>query len=142
MKNAVFWDVALCRSCANRFLRNVGSYKIYTAPHPRKQHSSDMESLAKLRIKQINFIEQYSYNRGRISHRPYACYMFQPLHPSRFSHLHNIKLMRIYIMEALIMSFSLSSSQFALRFKYFHSNLFLNILKPTSRNRGVNLFYT
>jgi hypothetical protein len=61
MKNAIFWDVAPCRSCVNRcfggtsmrftlvprsrifypedggdtFLRNVGSNKIYTAPHPR-----------------------------------------------------------------------------------------------------------
>jgi hypothetical protein len=83
MKNAVFWDVAPCRSCVNRrfggtyslhlqgrkiageepdadacspwflarrffypedggdtFLRNVGSHKIYTAPHPRGRHSS------------------------------------------------------------------------------------------------------
>jgi hypothetical protein len=82
MKNAVFWDVAPCRSCVNRrfggtyrlhlhgrkirergtilqppahagssladfstlkidtFLRNVGSHKIYTAPHPRRRHSS------------------------------------------------------------------------------------------------------
>jgi hypothetical protein len=81
MKNAVFWDVAPCRSCVNRrlgetyrlhmqgrkirkratnvsrwlqsacgffypedggytFLRNVGSHKIYTAPNPRKRHSS------------------------------------------------------------------------------------------------------
>jgi hypothetical protein len=65
MKNAIFCDVAPCRSCVNRrfggtyhllhgrkirepgtsmsrwlFLRNVGSYKIYTAPHPRKRHSS------------------------------------------------------------------------------------------------------
>jgi hypothetical protein len=23
------------------FLRNVGSYKIYTAPHPKRQHSSE-----------------------------------------------------------------------------------------------------
>jgi hypothetical protein len=75
MKNAVFWDVALCRSCLNRrfggtyrlqpqsaatcsrwllargffypedggdtFLQNVGSHKIYTAPHPRRRHSSN-----------------------------------------------------------------------------------------------------
>jgi hypothetical protein len=44
-KNAVFCDVALCRSCVNRpgyhedggdtFLRNGGSHKIYTALHPR-----------------------------------------------------------------------------------------------------------
>jgi hypothetical protein len=73
MKNAVFWDVAPCRSCVSRsfggtyslhlksshlltlvprsrifyhddrsdtFLRNVGSRKIYTAPHPRRRHSS------------------------------------------------------------------------------------------------------
>jgi hypothetical protein len=68
MKNAVFWDVAPCRSCVNRrfggtsaatcsgwflargffypedggdiFLRNVGSHKIYTAPHPRRRYSS------------------------------------------------------------------------------------------------------
>jgi hypothetical protein len=65
MKNAVFWDAALCRSCVtdvseelqtaaacsrwyltcrffypedggDTFLRNVGSHKIYTTPHPRK----------------------------------------------------------------------------------------------------------
>jgi hypothetical protein len=68
MKNAVFWDVAPCRSCVNRliglqsaatcsrwfltrgflysenggdtFLRNVGLHNIYTAPHPRRRHSS------------------------------------------------------------------------------------------------------
>jgi hypothetical protein len=69
MKNAVFWDVAPCRSYVNRrfggtyrlhlhgrkivnrkffypedggdtFLRNVVSHKIYTAPHPRRRHSS------------------------------------------------------------------------------------------------------
>jgi hypothetical protein len=94
MKNAIFWDVALCRSCVNQhfggmyclqlqgrkiceqgasvsrglqtespventqlykniargcfypedggdmFLRNVGLRKIYTAPHPRRWHSS------------------------------------------------------------------------------------------------------
>jgi hypothetical protein len=64
MKNVVFWDVALCRSCVNRrfggtcsrwfpargivypedggdtSLRNVGSHKSYTAPHPRRRHSS------------------------------------------------------------------------------------------------------
>jgi hypothetical protein len=34
MKNAVFWDVAPCRSCVNR--RFVGSHKIYTAPHPTR----------------------------------------------------------------------------------------------------------
>jgi hypothetical protein len=85
MKNAVFWDVALCRCCVNRyfggtyrlrlrgrkicergtnvtcsrwflapgfiypedggdtFLRNVGSHKIYTAPHPRRRHSSNFK---------------------------------------------------------------------------------------------------
>jgi hypothetical protein len=47
MNNA---HVALCRSCVNRrfggtygsdtFLRNVVSHKIYTAPHPRRRHSS------------------------------------------------------------------------------------------------------
>jgi hypothetical protein len=40
MKNAVFWDVAL-------FLQNVGSQKIYTAPHPRRWHSSEAKLLAK-----------------------------------------------------------------------------------------------
>jgi hypothetical protein len=70
MKNIVFWDVALCRSCVNRrfggmyrsaatcsrwflafgffypedgldiFFLNVGSHKIYTAPHPSRRHSS------------------------------------------------------------------------------------------------------
>jgi hypothetical protein len=53
-KNAVFWDVAAA-TCSSLFLargffypeaggdtlfRNVGSHKIYTATHPRKQHSS------------------------------------------------------------------------------------------------------
>jgi hypothetical protein len=69
MKNIVFWVVILCTSCVNRrfgeiyrlhlqgrkflvpeffypedgretLLRNVGSHKIYTAPHPRSRHSS------------------------------------------------------------------------------------------------------
>jgi hypothetical protein len=59
MKNAVFWDVAPCRACVNRsfgvtyrlhlqdgdtFLRNVSSHKIYTAPHPRRRHSSRLDS--------------------------------------------------------------------------------------------------
>jgi hypothetical protein len=35
MKNAVFREDA-----GNMFLRNVSSHKIYTAPHPRRQHSS------------------------------------------------------------------------------------------------------
>jgi hypothetical protein len=52
-KNAVFWDVAPYRSCVNRrfggtypedggdtFLRDIGSHKIYTAPHPRRRHSA------------------------------------------------------------------------------------------------------
>jgi hypothetical protein len=60
---------------------------------------------------------------------------------SSFSHLHNIKLMRIHIMEPLIMSFSLSSGHFALRSKYSHSTSFLNVLKPTSQERGLNIFY-
>jgi hypothetical protein len=108
MKNAVFWDVAPCRSCVNRrfggtygihlhgkkirergttvsrwlqtepqventqpaatcshwflaraffypedvadnFLRNVGSRKIYTASHPRRQHSSLQNKIYKIR---------------------------------------------------------------------------------------------
>jgi hypothetical protein len=59
MKNALFWDVAPCISCAatcsrcflargifyleyggDKYLRNVGSHKIYTAPHPRRRYSS------------------------------------------------------------------------------------------------------
>jgi hypothetical protein len=60
VKNFFFWDVAPCRSYVNRrfgeiyrlhlqgrkirdggdtFLRNVGSRKIYMAPHPRRRHS-------------------------------------------------------------------------------------------------------
>jgi hypothetical protein len=52
MKNVVFWDVALYRTSwftargyfypedgGDTFLRNVGWWKIYTAPHPRKRHS-------------------------------------------------------------------------------------------------------
>jgi hypothetical protein len=66
MKNVVFWDVAPCISYVNRrfggtyrlrlkgkknlrarnqreqvaeFHRNVGSHKVYTAPHPRRRHS-------------------------------------------------------------------------------------------------------
>jgi hypothetical protein len=98
MKNDVFRDVVLCRSCVNRrfggtyrpytgyspprlparlafstdptplvsidfpcgpftlpiqdgedtFLRNVGSHKIYTAPHPRRRQSSVIEKFRKL----------------------------------------------------------------------------------------------
>jgi hypothetical protein len=63
VKNAVFWDVAPCNlvwsdvseECViwksahrvfyledggNTFLRNVGSYKMYKAPHPRRRHGS------------------------------------------------------------------------------------------------------
>jgi hypothetical protein len=69
MKNAFSWDVTPCGSCENRhfgikycphyqwlvtvnvysfrpddgsdtFLRNVGSNKIHTAPHPRRRHCS------------------------------------------------------------------------------------------------------
>jgi hypothetical protein len=59
MRNAVFWDVAPCglqsaATCSRWFLargffypedgshtffRNVGSRKIYTAPHPKRRHS-------------------------------------------------------------------------------------------------------
>jgi hypothetical protein len=62
MMNAVFWDVARCISCVlqsaatwsrwfpargffypedggDTLLRNVGSHKIYTVPHPRRRHS-------------------------------------------------------------------------------------------------------
>jgi hypothetical protein len=49
MKNVVFWDVAPCISCVNRrleggdtFLRNVCSHRIYTAPRPRRRHSSSL----------------------------------------------------------------------------------------------------
>jgi hypothetical protein len=54
MKNAIFWDVALCISCVDwrfkffypeyggdTFLQNVGSHKIYMVPHPRRRHSSN-----------------------------------------------------------------------------------------------------
>jgi hypothetical protein len=63
MKNAVVWDVAPRRSCGcshllwffargffcpedggDTFLRNVGSHKIYTAPHPRRRHCSKQMS--------------------------------------------------------------------------------------------------
>jgi hypothetical protein len=57
MKNDVFWDVALQSAAicsrwfvtreffypeygSKMFLRNAGSYKIYTVPHPRRRHSS------------------------------------------------------------------------------------------------------
>jgi hypothetical protein len=58
MKNAVFWDVAPCRSGSSLadfstlkfggdiFLRSVGSHKIYTATYPRRQHSSNVEYFA------------------------------------------------------------------------------------------------
>jgi hypothetical protein len=31
----------------NTFLRNVGSYKVYTGPYPKRQHSSDIVWLKK-----------------------------------------------------------------------------------------------
>jgi hypothetical protein len=37
MKNAVFWDVASCRFCVKR---RFGGTSVYTAPHPRRWHSS------------------------------------------------------------------------------------------------------
>jgi hypothetical protein len=58
MRIAVIWDVTPCGSCENdvskesvasmirvekicdMFLRNLGSYKSYTASHPRRRHSS------------------------------------------------------------------------------------------------------
>jgi hypothetical protein len=73
IKNAVFWDVAQCRTCVNRlfrptsaatysrwflargffyhevggdtFLRNVVSHKMYTAPRPRRVYSSGRENV-------------------------------------------------------------------------------------------------
>jgi hypothetical protein len=54
MKNAVFLDVAPCRSCVNRrfggtyrlHLRssetNVSSHNIYPVPHPRRRNSSNV----------------------------------------------------------------------------------------------------
>jgi hypothetical protein len=71
MKNAVFLDVTLCRSCVNlRFgrtyrlhlqgrkirdpvLRNVGSHKIYTVPHPRRRHSSAILMMLSNRFRTI-----------------------------------------------------------------------------------------
>jgi hypothetical protein len=67
VKNAVLWDVAPCRDCVNRRFvesycrhlqgrkihargtsvsrwqqpRDVGSYNLYTEPHPRRRHSSN-----------------------------------------------------------------------------------------------------
>jgi hypothetical protein len=54
LKNAVFWDVGthlsrwfLARGFfypedgGDMFLRNVSSHNIYTAPHPRRRHSSN-----------------------------------------------------------------------------------------------------
>jgi hypothetical protein len=54
MKNAVFWDVAAAncwrwflargffypKDGGDTFLRNISSHKIYTAPYPRRRHSS------------------------------------------------------------------------------------------------------
>jgi hypothetical protein len=62
LKNVVFWDVSPCKSCVqsattcsrwflaqgffypedggNTFLRSVELHNIYTAPHPRRWHSS------------------------------------------------------------------------------------------------------
>jgi hypothetical protein len=43
MKNVVFWDVALCRFCVNRrFGGSVGQRKIYTEPHSRRWHISQL----------------------------------------------------------------------------------------------------
>jgi hypothetical protein len=81
IKNAVVWNVALCRSCVNRrfglqsaatcsswflalgffypedgyytFPRNAGSYKIYTAQHPRRRLSSLFSSFIVLFIKRF-----------------------------------------------------------------------------------------
>jgi hypothetical protein len=45
MQSAVSWDVTPLSSCKNQrfrgdaFLRNVDSYKSYTASHPRRRHS-------------------------------------------------------------------------------------------------------
>jgi hypothetical protein len=52
MKNAVFWVLAQCRSCVN--LRNVGSHEIYTAPHPRRRHSSYRHKLARNKNSTVN----------------------------------------------------------------------------------------
>jgi hypothetical protein len=73
MKNAVFWDVALCRSSVNRrfggryrlrlqgtFLRNVGLHKNYTAPHPKRWHSSPYKTFIKSKEK-----EKVSKMKGR-----------------------------------------------------------------------------
>jgi hypothetical protein len=41
MKNAVFWDVAdsfYLEGGGDTSLRNVGSNKTHTAPHPRRRH--------------------------------------------------------------------------------------------------------
>jgi hypothetical protein len=43
MNNAVFWDVALCRSCVNRRYGVIQT--MYTAPHLRKRHFSQLKYL-------------------------------------------------------------------------------------------------
>jgi hypothetical protein len=85
MKNVVFWDVALCRSCVNRRfggkyrlhlqgrkIRKRGTsvsrwlqtelpvgnnqlYKIYTAPHPRRRRSAILKLLKRAVIEQSGF---------------------------------------------------------------------------------------
>jgi hypothetical protein len=50
MMNAFFWDVAPCRSRVHRHFGGmyVCSHKIYTAPTPRRRHSSLQCSFLKL----------------------------------------------------------------------------------------------
>jgi hypothetical protein len=114
MKNPVFWDVCrllatyLCRFLAcgffypedggDTFLRNVGSHKIYTAPHPRRRHSSySLLWNPQILLFQINFngiflstlkshrlsrpFRHSDYNFVCLPNLTYACYKPSTFHP-------------------------------------------------------------
>jgi hypothetical protein len=59
MKNSVFWEVAPCRSCVNRRF-NDGTHKIYTAPHPRRRHTSYLFLLPHLLLHLPFIYSEYS----------------------------------------------------------------------------------
>jgi hypothetical protein len=90
VKKAVLWDVAatacsrLLLACGffdpefggDTFLRNVGSHKIYTAPHPRRGHSSRKQMLviaAKIASKKKEDRVEIRY----FSYNVILCYVFK-----------------------------------------------------------------
>jgi hypothetical protein len=82
MKIAVFRDVAqTVATCGffypedrgDTFLRNIGSHKIYTAPHPRKRQSSNFMKICQM-VKML--LELTWHTHGNITN---VCFLIRKI---------------------------------------------------------------